>query len=108
MGDSKLVIKQINAEYYVHNPKLVRYRDTTTYLVDDLLECKFATIPRKHNLQAHFLATFASTCNLPFQPIQKYIAEIKYRPIIPYKVKYWKIFSEDEQIYYFLNNEGEF
>ena len=77
-------------------------------MVNDLLECKFVTIPRKQNLQAHWLATFTSTCNIPFQPIHKYTSEIKYRPIIPDNVKYWKIFSEDEQIYNFLNNEGEF
>ena len=77
-------------------------------LVKDLLECKFITIPRKKSLQAHCLATFASTCNLPFQPIQKYTAEIKHRPVVLDNVKYWQIFSEDEHIYNFLNSEGEF
>jgi len=62
---------------------LARYRDTTKDLVEDLLESKFAIIPRKQNLQAHCLATFASTCNPPFSPIQKYTAEIKHRPIVP-------------------------
>ena len=60
MGDSELVIKKVNAEYFVHNPRLARYRDATVDLCDDLIECKFATIPRKQNLKAHFLATFAS------------------------------------------------
>ena len=108
MGDSELGIKQINAEYSIHNPRLARYRDTTHDLVEDLLESKFAIIPRKHNMQAHCLATFASTCKFPFSPIQKYTVEIKHRPIILDNVKYQQIFSEDEQIYHFLNNEREF
>ena len=91
MGDSELVIKQINAEYSVHNPRLARYRDTTHDLVEDLLESKFAIIPRKQNLQAHCLATFANNCKFPFSLIQKYTAEIKYRPIFPDNVKYWQI-----------------
>jgi len=79
-----------------------------TNLTNDLLECKFAAIPRKQNIQAHYLANFASTCNLPFQPTHRYTAEVKHRPIIPDNLKYWQIFSQDEQIYHFLNNEEEF
>ena len=40
--------------------------------------------------------------------MKKYTAEIKHRPIVPDNVKYWQIFSEDQQIYHFLNNEHEF
>ena len=68
----------------------------------------FSAIPRKKNLQAHSLATFASTCNLPFQPNHKYNVEVKHRPIIPDNLKYWKIFSQDQNIYHFMNNEDEF
>ena len=77
-------------------------------LTDDLLECKFAVIPRKQNIQAHFLGNFASTWNLPFQPTHRYTNEVKYRPIILDNLNYWQIFSQDEQIYHFLNNEEEF
>ena len=87
MGYSELVIKQVNGDYSIHNTRLARYRDAAIDLCDDLLECKFATIPRKQNLQAHCLATFASTCSLPFQPTHRYIAEVKYRPIVPENVK---------------------
>ena len=61
MGDSDLIIKQVNGVYSVYNPRLSRYRDTVIDLTDDLLECKFVAIPRKQNIQAHCLATFAST-----------------------------------------------
>ena len=66
MEDSELIVKQINGEYSVYNPRLSRYRETVLDLIDDLLESNFSAIPRKQNLQAHSLETFASTCNLPF------------------------------------------
>ena len=59
-------------------------------------------------MPAHSLATSSSTCNLPFQPIHKYTAEVKHRPTIPDNLKYWQIFSQDEQIYHFMDAEGEF
>ena len=37
-----------------------------------------------------------------------YTAEVKHGPIIPDNLKYQQIFSQDQQIYHFLNNEGEF
>ena len=52
MGDSELIVKQINGEYSVYNPRLGRYRETVLDLIDDLLECNFSAIPRKKNLQA--------------------------------------------------------
>ena len=53
MGDSELIIKQVNGVYSIYNPRLSRYRDTVIDLIDDLLECKFTTIPRKPNIHAH-------------------------------------------------------
>ena len=88
MGDYELVIKQINIEYFVRNVRLARYRDTTHDLVEDLLESKFAIIPRKQNIQAPYLTTFASSCKFPFSPLQKYTAEIKHRSIVLDNVKY--------------------
>jgi len=72
------------------------------------LETDFAAIPREQNMQAHSLATFASTCKLPFQPSHQYTTEVRHRPVIPDNLKYWQIFSQDSQIYDFMNAEGEF
>ena len=47
MGDSELIIKQVNGVYFVYNPRLSRYKDTVIDLTDDLLECKFVAIPKK-------------------------------------------------------------
>ena len=67
-GDSELIIKQIKGEYSVNNPRLSQYREIVLDMIKKLLEIDFAAIPRKQNMHAHSLATFASTCKLPFQP----------------------------------------
>ena len=92
MGDSDLIIKQVNGVYSIYNPRPSRYRDTVIDLTDDLLECKLVAIPRKQNIQAHCLETFTSTCNLPFQPNLKYTTKVKHRPIIPDNLKYRQFF----------------
>ena len=66
MGDSELIIKQFKGEYLVNNPRLSHYRETILDLINSFLEIDFVFIPRKQNMQAHSLATFASTCRFPF------------------------------------------
>ena len=88
MGDSELIMKQITGEHSVNNPRLGIYRDTILDLVKDLLELNFAIIPRKQNMQAHSLATFASTCKFPFQLNHQYTAEVRHRLVIPDNPKY--------------------
>jgi len=59
-------------------------------------------------MQAHSLATFARTCKIPFQSNHQYTTKVRHRPVIPENLKYWHIFSQDSQIYDFMNAEGEF
>lgn len=59
-------------------------------------------------MQAHNVATFSSTRKFPFHPNHHYTAEVRHRPAIPDNLKYWQIFSQDSQIYDFMNAEGEF
>lgn len=59
-------------------------------------------------MQSHSLVTFASTCKLPFHPNHQYTAEVKQRFVTIDNLKYWNIFSQDSQIYDFMNAEGEF
>ena len=68
MGDSELVIKQINVVHMTRDPRLGFYRGTIVEILNTFLETKLAIILRKHNMQAHSLAMFASTFKLPFQP----------------------------------------
>ena len=61
MGDLELIIKQINGEYSVNNPRLSQYREIVLDLIKEFLETNFVAIPKKRNMQAHSLATFVST-----------------------------------------------
>jgi len=54
------------------------------------------------------LATFASTCKLPFEPNHHFTAEIKHRPAIPDNIKNWQVFENDTQINNFLTLQEEF
>jgi len=68
MGDFELVVKQINGFYLTRDPRLGFYRGTVVEFLNTFLETKLAAIPKKHNMQAHSLAMFASTCKFPVQP----------------------------------------
>ena len=59
-------------------------------------------------MHAHSLATFASTCKLPFEPNHHFTAEIKHRPAVPDNVKNWPVFESDKQINNFLTLKEEF
>jgi len=54
------------------------------------------------------LATFASTCKLPFEPNHHFTAEIKHRPAVPDNIKNWQVFENDAQINNFLTLQEEF
>jgi len=53
------------------------------------------------------LATFASTCKLPFEPNHHFTAKIKHRPVVPDNVKNWQGFENDTQINNFLTLKEE-
>jgi len=75
MGDSELVINQIKVVYMTKDPRLGYYRGTIIKILNTFLETKVFVIPRKHNMQAHSLEMFTSTCKLSFQPNHLYPAE---------------------------------
>jgi len=108
MGDSELVIKQIDVVYMTKDPRLSFYRGTIVEILNTFLATKLAVIRRKHNMQVHSLAMFASTCKLPFQSNHQYTAEVRHRLAIPDNLKNWQVFSNDKQINNFLISEEEF
>lgn len=59
MGDSEIVVKQIDVVYMTKDPRLSCYRGTIVEIL--FIETKLVVIPRKHNMQAHSLAMFSST-----------------------------------------------
>lgn len=102
IGDSHLIIQQIKGKYLTNDPRLRHYRGIVIEILNTFLETQLAKIPRKHNLQAHSLAMFASTCKLPFEPNHQFAAEIRHILAILDNLKNWKVFDGDEQINNFL------
>lgn len=68
MGDSELIVKQIDVVYMTKDRRLSCYRDTIVEILNTFLETKLVVILRKHNMRAHILAMFANTYKLPIQP----------------------------------------
>jgi hypothetical protein len=55
-------------------------------------------IPRGGNLIVDALATSASVLKIPIFLNKKYEIEVKHRPSVPDKMKYWKIFEDDKHV----------
>lgn len=108
MGDSELVIKQSNIVSMTRDPRLGFYRVKVVEILNSFLETKLAVIPRKHNMQAHSLAMFASTWKLRFYPNHQYTTEVRHRLAILDNLKNWQVFDNDQQINNFLTLDDEF
>ncbi len=79
LGDSDLVIQQVKGNFVTNDKRLRSYRSAATELLESFTEFQITKIPRAQNLHAHSLATFASTCKLPFEPHHCFTAEVKHR-----------------------------
>jgi len=108
LGDSDPIIQKIKGNFVTNDNRLRAYRKVATEILNTFSESQLTKILRKHNLHAHSLATFASTCKLPFEPNHHFIAEIKDRPIVPDNIKNWQVFENDTQINNFLTLQEEF
>jgi len=75
--------------FITNDLRLNSYRGAAIEILDTFSESQITKIPRKHNLHAHSLATFANTCKLPIEPNHHFTAEIKYRLAVPDNVKNW-------------------
>jgi len=102
LGDSDLIIQQMKGKFFANDNRLRAYRTVATEILNSFTESKLAKISRSHNMHAHNLATFASTCKLPFEPNHHFTPEIKHSPTIPNNVKDWQVFENDAQINNFL------
>ena len=108
LGDSDLIIQQMKDNFVTNDRRLRAYRIAAIAILDTFTESKLSKISRSHNMHAHSLATFASTCKLPFEPNHHFTAEIKHRPAVPNNIKDWKVFEDDAQINNFLTSQHEF
>ena len=87
LGDSDLIIQQMKGNFVTNDNRMRAYRTVATNILNEFNEFELAKISRNHNIHAHSLATFASTCKLPFGPNHHFNAEIKHRPVVPNNVK---------------------
>ena len=108
LGDSDLIIQQMIGNFVTNDNRMRAYRTATTSILNEFTEFELAKISRSHNIHAHSLATFASTCKLPFGPNNQFTTVIKHRPTVPNNVKDWQVFEDDDQINNFLTLEHEF
>ena len=108
LGDSDLIIQQVKGNFVTNDKRLRSYRSAVAEILNSFTEFQITKIPRTHNLHAHSLATFASTCKLPFEPQHCFTTEIKHRPSIPNNVKDWQVFEDNKQINNFLTLQQEF
>ena len=107
LGDSNLIIQQMKGNFVTNDNRLRAYRKAATEILNTFSESQLTKIS-SHNLHAHSLATFASTCKLPFEPNHHFTAEIKHKPAVPNNVKDWQVFQDDAQINNFLTLQQEF
>lgn len=57
---------------------------------------------------ADALATSVGTCNIPFNPNNKYEIEVKHRLDVLDNIMYQQVFDNDKQLDYILQIKGEF
>ena len=98
----------MKGNFVTNDQRLRAYRKATNEILNTFSESQLTKISRSHNLHAHSLATFASTCKLPFEPNHHFTAEIKHRPAVPNNIKGWQVFENDAQINNFLTLQQEF
>lgn len=89
LGDSDLVIQEMKGNFVTNENRMRAYKTMATNILNAFTEFNLAKISRDHNIHAHSLATFASTCKLPFEPNHHFTTEIKHRPTVPNNVKDW-------------------
>jgi len=64
LGDSDLIIQQMKGNFVTNDNRMRVYRTAATNILNAFTEFNLAKISRSHNIHAHSLATFASTCKL--------------------------------------------
>lgn len=95
LGDSDLIIQQMKGNFVTNDNRLRAYRHAATEILNTFSEFQLAKITRNHNLHAHSLATFTSTCKLPFDPNHHFTTEIKHKPVVLNNIKYWRVFENN-------------
>ena len=109
LGDSELVINQVNESYQTKHPRMRAYRNEVWDMLGNFFtEYIIQVVPRVDNMVADSLAVAAGKFETPMTSQKEYQVEILNRPSIPDNYKYWQVFEDDMQIRRFLELSGEF
>ena len=89
MGDSELVINQVNDSYQTKHPIMRAYRNEAWDMFGNyFIDHKIRVIPRYENTVADSLAVAAAKFRTPIAGQRKYKVDIVNRPFIPGNSKY--------------------
>ena len=81
---------------------LKAYRDEVWKLRESFMFFELSYIPRDLNHLADSLAITTSLFIPPLPHKLNYDVQVKYRPSLPYNVKFWKVFENDDDLSKFL------
>jgi len=108
IGDSDIVVFQINLKFSTKNERIKKYRDLVRDTMKYFEEVLIEAIPREENHVIDALAVSRSTlqpCEGPLQDLCK--LEVVFKPLIPKNVEHYQVFDDDAQILR-LENSKEF
>ena len=107
LGDSELVINQVNESYQTRHPRMRAYRNEVWDMLGNFFK-KHAIqgVPKHENLVVDSLAVAAGKFETLVAGQREYQVEIVNRPSILDISKYWKVFEDDMQIGRFLELSG--
>lgn len=84
------------------------YRNLVLDLLKSFGDYRLTSIPRGQNVISNSLEVVASLFKISIHPNMKYEIEVKHRLVIPYNIKYWQVFDDDNQVNRFLTLSKEF
>ena len=109
LGDSELVINQVNESYQTRHPRMRAYRNEVWDMIGNFFtEHTIQVVSRHENTIADSLEVAAGKFKTPIAGQKEYQVDIVNRPSIPDNSKYWQVFEDDMQIRRFLELSGEF
>lgn len=107
-GDSELVIEQVKGEYQAKHLQMRAYKNVLLDVLRMFPEYTLTTVPQTQNIIVDSLATTTSNLKIPMNSSNKFEIHVKNQPVVPYNLRYWQVFWDDNEINAFLQNEGKF
>ena len=95
-GDLEPIVNQVKGICQTKHPRMRSYRNLVLYLLIFFEGYQLTTIPRGRNAIANALEVAATLFKIPIHPNRKYEIEVNHRPAIPYNIKYWQVFDDDQ------------